>query len=152
MPVQVILAPFLAAHLQILLQHRLEVLHEGAAAADIHFKEQRLALLEREAAIAAHRLVAPLERQSQVVHGVSGLVNGAEQTGERIIGVEARGDADVARYAFGEGMLALIEPPPIEWEPQGFEHVERELALAGHAELAGQRQAAHGRLALRWPR
>ena len=86
MTVEIGLVPFRTAHLQILFQQRPQVLHEGAAAAQIHFEQQRLALFERQAAIAADRLIAPLERQTQVVHGVTGLVHRAEQSRERIDG------------------------------------------------------------------
>ena len=69
---------------------------------------------------------------------MAGLVNRAQQSGKRINGVEPRGDADVARHAFGKGVLALVQPAPIEWESHGLEHIERQLALAGHREFAGQ--------------
>ena len=78
--------------------------------------QQRLALLERHAAVAPDRLVAPVLRQAEVVHRVPGLVQRAEQAREHVIGIEARGDADVARAALGEGMLALIEAAAVERE------------------------------------
>ena len=120
MAVQVLLAPLLAAHLQVLVEQRLQVRDERAAAAQVHLEQQRLAFLEREAAVAAHRLIAPLRRQPEVVHGVAGLVHRAEQSRERIDRIEARGHADVAGHALGERMLALIEPAAVERKAKAF--------------------------------
>ena len=51
---------------------------------------------------------------------MAGLVQRAEQTRERLVRIETRGDADVARHAFGERMLALIEAAAIEREAHAF--------------------------------
>ena len=48
--------------------------------------------------------------------------------------------------AFGEGMLALVEPAPIERETQSLEHVDGQRALPRRGEFAGQRRGCVRRL------
>ena len=121
-------------------QQRLNVVHERSTATDHHLDEERLALLERHAAVAANRLIAPLLRQTQVIHGVPGLVQCAQESGEHVVGIETRGDPDVAGTAFGKGVLALVEPSAIEREADGLHHLDHQCALLAGRKLARQRQ------------
>ena len=77
---------------------------------------------------------------------MAGLVQGAEQAGEQVVGVESRGDADVAGHAFGEGMLALVQPAAIEREADGLHDLHGQRALLAGGELAGERQQRTGLL------
>ena len=90
-------------------------------------KSKRLALLERKTAIPADGLVLPFERQPEVVHGMAGLVHRAEKTRERIDGIEARRDPDVAGHPFGERVFALVQTASIEREAHGLQDFERRL-------------------------
>ena len=121
-------------------QQRLHVAHERPAAADHHLDEQRLALLQSHAPIAPYGLIAPVLRQAQVVHCMSGLVQRPEQTREDVVGIEACGDADIARHAFGERVLALIQSPALEGETDALHHFHGQGALLARRELAGERQ------------
>ena len=82
--VEVVELPLRPAHAVVLLQERQQEAQERRAAADDHLEQQRLAFLQRHAAIAPHRLVAPARGHAQVVHRVAGLVQRAEQSRERI--------------------------------------------------------------------
>ena len=62
MAVEVLNVPLRATDREMLGEQRLDVAHEGACAAHHHLDEQRLALLERHAAVAPDRLVAPVLR------------------------------------------------------------------------------------------
>jgi hypothetical protein len=146
LPVQVLLAPLRAADLHCLLDQRLQVLHERAAAAQVHLEQQRLAFLERETPVMTDRLVAPLLRQAEIVHRMAGLVDRTEQAAEQVVGIEARGDAHVAGNALGERVLALVEPAAVERKTYGLQHLDAELALPRDAELAGERQRCGLRL------
>ena len=84
--------------------------------------------------------------QAHVVHGVAGLVQRAQQSGERLGGIEARGDAHVAGHALGERMFALIETAAIERKPDRLHDLHGERALLAGAELADDGQ--HGMLLL----
>src|SRR3977135_1286612 len=123
---------------------RLHVAHERPAAADHHLDEQRLALLESHAPVAAYGLVAPLLRQAEVVHRMSGLVQRPEQAGEDVVGIEACGDADIARHAFGERVLALIQSPPLEGKTDALHDFHDQGARLAPPELARERQRRAG--------
>ena len=123
-----------------LLQQRPQVGDEGAAAPHDHLQQQRLAFLERHTAIAPYRLVAPCLRQAEVVHRVSGFVHRAQQPRKRIGAVEARGDADVARHALGEWVLALVDAAAIEWKSDRPHHLDHQRALLAGRKLAAERQ------------
>ena len=55
----------------------LQELQERPTAADDHLQQQRLALLQRHAAVAANRLIRKLRRQPQIVHRMAGFVQRA---------------------------------------------------------------------------
>ena len=138
-PVEILQAPFGPAHAEVFFEQRLYVAHEAAATPDDHLEQERLAFFERHAAIASHRLIAPVLRQAEVIHGVAAFVQRAEQARERIVLIEARGDPDIARHALGEGMLALIEAPAIEGKAERLHHLDDQLPLARDGEFAGER-------------
>ncbi len=137
---QVLEFPLRTGRAVVFLQQGLQVAQERRAAADDHLQQQRLAFLERHAAIAAHRLVAPARRHADVVHRVSGLVQRAEQTGERVCGIVARGEPQVADHALGEWMLALVEPSLVEGKSDRLHDLDHEAALFRGAKAAGDRQ------------
>ncbi len=138
--VQVFHVPLGTGDGEVPLQQRPQVRHERAAAAHDHLDEQRLAFLQRHAAIAPHRLVRPLARNPQVVQRMTGLVHRGQQPGEDVARIQARGDADVARHAFGERMLALVEPPAVEGKPHRLHDFRDEALLLARREAAGHRQ------------
>ena len=74
--------------------------------------------MQRHAARAADRLVPPLRGQPGRVLGVAGLVQDGVEPGQEVRFVVAGGDADVARRAAGEGMVADIEPAAVEIEAE----------------------------------
>ena len=121
-------------------EQRQQVAHERPAAAHDHLDQQRLALLDRHAAVASDGLIAPLARQAEVVHRMPGLVQRTEHAGEQILGVVARGDADIARHAFGERMLAVVDAPAVERKAEGLHQLDDQLALLRDREAAGDRQ------------
>jgi hypothetical protein len=59
-------------------------------------------------------------------------VQRAEQTLERVLQHEARRDTDVARNAFGERMVALVEAAAVERESERLHDVDAEVPLAAH--------------------
>jgi hypothetical protein len=79
---------------------------------------------------------------------MAGLMQYAHEPGERIGVAEARGDADVTGQAAGEGMLAFIEAAAVEGKPHRLHHFQRELALLGGRELAGDLHRGTPRLQL----
>ncbi len=123
-----------------LLEQRPQPGEERPAARDDHLEQQRLALLERHAAIPAHRLVAPRLGQAEVVHRLAALVQHAHQSGERLVEVEARRDPHVAGDALGRRMIALVEPAAVERKADLAQDVDRERALLRNTDLAGDRQ------------
>ncbi len=142
--VQILDLPLRARHAVVLLEQRPQVAQERPAAPDDHLEQQRLALLERHAAVAADRLVAPGLGQPEVVEGLAGLVQHAHQAREGLLRHEARGHPHVAAHALGERVVALVEPSAVEGEAEGAHHLDGERALLGGADLArdGQRRTA----------
>ncbi len=138
--VDVVLFPLGAAPTEMLHQQRLQVAHEGSAAADDHLHEERLALFERHPAISPDRLIPPVLRQSKVVHGVTGLVHCAQQAGPDIVDVQTRGHAHVPWHAFRKGILALVETSPVEGEADRFHDLDDQGALLGVRKLSGERR------------
>jgi hypothetical protein len=108
-----------------LLQQGPQIFHERAAAAHIHFKQQRLALLEREAAIAADGLIPPLLRKPQVVHRVAGFMHRAQQSAERVDQIEARSDSNVSRHTLGKRVFAFVQAAAVERKTERLEHLDR---------------------------
>src|SRR5690606_10763953 len=68
--IQILDLPLWPGYAADLLEQRLQVFEERAIAANDHLEQQRLALLDRHAAIASNRLTAPRLRQANVVHRV----------------------------------------------------------------------------------
>ncbi len=77
---------------------------------------------------------------------MAGLVHRAQQTRKRIARIETRGHTNIARDTLGKGMFAFVEPPTVEGEAQGLEHIDGQGALARRRELAGQRRGRVGSL------
>ena len=71
---------------------------------------------------------------------MSGLVQRPEKPREDVVGIKARGDADIARHPFGEGLLALIQSSPLEGKADALHHLHGQGALLARRELAGERQ------------
>ena len=140
MPIDAVDVPLRSAHTEMLRQQRLHVAHERPAAAHDHFDEQRLALLESHAAVAADRLILPILRQPEVVHRMARLVQRAEQARKDVIRVEARGHADVPGHAFGERMLAFVQTAAVEGKADRLHDLHDQRALLARREFAGERQ------------
>src|SRR4029077_2271815 len=70
-PVDGVGVPGLAGAAEDLAQQRRGEAGEGTAAADLHFEEQRLALMHGHAARRADRLEPPFGRQTALVEGVA---------------------------------------------------------------------------------
>src|SRR6185437_3985062 len=94
--------------------------------------------LQSHAAITADGLVTPVLGQAQVVHRVPGFVQRAEQTREEVVGVESGGDADIPGNAFGERMLALVEPAAVEGKADLLHHLHDERPLLAGREFAAE--------------
>ena len=92
--------------------------HERRRTAGLHLDEQRLALVDGHAALVAHRLAAPAQRQPGLVEGVTGLVQHAHQGRDELVLAVAGGDADVVGGAAAERVRALVEPAGVEVEAQ----------------------------------
>jgi len=94
---------------------------------------------------ATDRLTSPRFGQSDVVHGMSGFVEDAHDSAQRIAITEARGDANVAGGAAGEGMFAFIEPATIERKTNRLHDLDGELSLFGKRKFARElkRRATH---------
>ncbi len=136
--VDVVQLPIRAAHSEMLRQQRLHVAHEGAAAADDHLHEQRLALLERHAPIPPDGLIPPVLRQPEVVHGMTRLVHRSQQTGPDVVDVQARRHADIPWDALREGVLALIETSTLERKADRLHDLDDQGALLRRRKLSDQ--------------
>ena len=60
------------------------------------------------------RLVPPGCRQPSLILCVAGFVQDREEAGEEITLVVARCDADIVGRTAGEGMVATVQPTPVE--------------------------------------
>src|SRR6185437_5222541 len=140
MSVDVLDAPFRAADAEMPDDERLHIAHEGAAAADDHLREQRLTLFQGHAAVAADGLIPPVLGQPEVIHCMAGLMQRAEQTREEIVGIESRGDPNIAGDSFREGVLAFVHAATIEGEADLLHHFHDERALLCWREFPAERR------------
>src|SRR5690606_42035539 len=108
---------------------------ERPAAADLHLDDQRLALVQRHAAVFADRLVAPGRRQALLVERMSRLVQDPHEAGGETGLVPARGDARIVRNPAREGMQTDVEPAPLEIEAEGAHQSFRERVLNRSGEM-----------------
>ena len=114
-------------------------LKEGRTAADLHFHQERLALVQRHAAGIANRLTAPDSRQALLVERVAGFVEHGEQRREVVPFVVARGDARIVRLAAAERVVTDVQATALEVEAEG---AHQGLAEGGLA-LGGKRTSGH---------
>ena len=64
----------------------------------------------------------------------------AEQTGKEVVGIEPRGDADVAGNALGERVLAFVQTSAVEGEADLLHHLHDERSLLARREFAAERR------------
>src|SRR6185312_5225699 len=137
--IDVLRVPFRTGDSEVLAEERGEVGHERTAAAHEHLEHERLALLECHAAVAPDGLIPPLLRQAEVVHRMTGLMQRPEKTREKVGAVETSRHADVAWYALGERVLALIEAAAVERETYRLHDLDGERALLACRKFSRER-------------
>src|SRR6202021_892795 len=98
-----------------LLQPRIKVLPEAAAAGDHVLPQPRLAFMDACGNTTSKRRAFERRADALLVHGVAGLMERGEQRIAQIVLLDARGNAHVAGGEFGaKRMMGKIEPPAAE--------------------------------------
>src|SRR5262245_29798544 len=96
------------------------MLPERPASSDLVLPHPRLRLVNAQRACRANRRAELLRIETLLVNSMSGFMQNAEQSFIEVVGVVARGDADVAwPHAAAEGVRRHIEPAGVEVEADG---------------------------------
>ena len=121
-------------------QHLEQRAHKGAAAAHGVLKETALALVDAHGGTALQARARIGGIHAQLVHGVAGLVDDAEDVGDAIVLVDVRGDARVAhRETLAKRMLGKGERGVVQVQAHKLHQVEAHGALGGLGHMGVQK-------------
>ncbi len=110
--------------------------HEVRTAGQLHLNQQRLAFMQRHTARLPDRLGPPVFRQSLLVKGMAGFMQGPHQALGEIIRFIAGGQPHVIRNTPRKRMMADIKASVIEIESQGRHEFKTEASLPGFIKRA----------------